>query len=84
MKTATLADEERKVLAAMHEADPDGEHQFNEFWGGFGDLAFTPVLAQTLRALKRRKLVGGSGRGKWAVWWIEQAGREALTSARQT
>jgi hypothetical protein len=73
----TLDDKERAVLAALA-AEPD-DAALAAYYGPIAAAAGDHETAGViLRSLKRRKLVGGEGRGMHASFWIEPKGREAL------
>jgi hypothetical protein len=78
MAEVTLDDRERAVLEALAKEDDDAAlaaYYAPIIEAAGGDL---DVAQATLRNLKRRKLVGGEGRGLHASFWIEPKGREAI------
>lgn len=80
MRMTKLTDVERRVLEAVA-AEPDG--WLNHFYSTITEAANGDFhLAQaTCMNLRRRKLVDGEGRGKWAQYGINENGRAALAAS---
>lgn len=85
MAAAKIIDEEREFLEVLMEHDPKAEYAINLLHYGFGKLVNKvgiPATYQIISNLRRRKLIGAEGRGKFVTFWIEDKGREALKAAQ--
>lgn len=86
MAAAKLTKDEQEFLEVLMEHDPEAEYALGFLHFGFGPLykkLGMSGLTQVLSALRRRKLIGAEGRGKWATFWIEEKGKEALAAAQE-
>lgn len=75
-----LSEDERNVLekfVELEKADPEGSWNsfFNEIVEAAGDMFRAEA---TCRELRRRKLLKGEGRGKWATYYPTDKGKEAV------
>jgi len=68
---AKLSESDQKILAAL-----DPQYRYNDWAVPVRGLAAYESVPRRLRALKKRGLVDGDGRGKcWAQFWITVFGK---------